>query len=96
LLTLFFTDGLFYPEDGGDTFLVNVGSYKTHTAPRPRRAFFIVTVEKFKPTYMYVVDYIMYFSQLVLFYVQEHAGFADHIILRGNGLIPEMLLMEVS
>jgi hypothetical protein len=27
----------FYPEDGGDTFLQNVGSHKTHTAPHPRR-----------------------------------------------------------
>jgi hypothetical protein len=27
----------FYPEDGGDTFLRNVGSYKTYAAPHPRR-----------------------------------------------------------
>jgi hypothetical protein len=29
--------GFFYPEDGGDTFLRNVGSHKTYTAPHPRR-----------------------------------------------------------
>jgi hypothetical protein len=28
---------LFYPEDGGDTILRNVGSYKSHTASSPRR-----------------------------------------------------------
>jgi hypothetical protein len=27
----------FYPEDVGDTFLRNVGSHKTYTAPHPRR-----------------------------------------------------------
>jgi hypothetical protein len=27
----------FYPEDEGDTFLRNVGFYKTHTMPHPRR-----------------------------------------------------------
>jgi hypothetical protein len=29
--------GFFYPEDGGDTFLQNVGSHKIYTAPHPRR-----------------------------------------------------------
>jgi hypothetical protein len=29
--------GFFYPEDGGDMFLRNIGSYKIHTGPRPRR-----------------------------------------------------------
>jgi hypothetical protein len=29
----------FYPEDGGDTFLQNVGSYKIYTAPLPRRPY---------------------------------------------------------
>jgi hypothetical protein len=27
----------FYPEDGGNTFIRNVGSHKTYTAPHPRR-----------------------------------------------------------
>jgi hypothetical protein len=27
----------FIPEDGGDTFLQNVGSHKMYTAPHPRR-----------------------------------------------------------
>jgi hypothetical protein len=27
----------FHPEDGGDTFLQNVGSYENHTATHPRR-----------------------------------------------------------
>jgi hypothetical protein len=31
--------GLFYPEDGGDTLLRNVGSHKTYTATRPRKQF---------------------------------------------------------
>jgi hypothetical protein len=26
-----------YPEDGGDTFLRNVGSHKIYTVPHPRR-----------------------------------------------------------
>jgi hypothetical protein len=38
LQTLFFARGFFYPEDGGDTFLRNVSSYKT--------AFFIITAMK--------------------------------------------------
>jgi hypothetical protein len=29
--------GFFYPEDGGDTSLQNVGSYKIYAAPYPRR-----------------------------------------------------------
>jgi hypothetical protein len=28
---------LVHPEDGGDTILRNVGSYKSHTASSPRR-----------------------------------------------------------
>jgi predicted RNA binding protein YcfA (HicA-like mRNA interferase family) len=28
---------IFYPEDGGDTFLRNVGSHKNYPAPHPRR-----------------------------------------------------------
>jgi hypothetical protein len=28
---------IFYPEDGGDTFLRNVGSHKIYTTPHPRR-----------------------------------------------------------
>jgi hypothetical protein len=37
LLTLVPPLGFFYPEDGGDTFLRNVGSHKIYTAPHPRR-----------------------------------------------------------
>jgi hypothetical protein len=33
----FLASGFLYPEDGGDTFLRNVGSHKIYTAPRPRR-----------------------------------------------------------
>jgi hypothetical protein len=33
----FLTRGFFYSEDGGDTFLRNVGSHKMYTAPHPRR-----------------------------------------------------------
>jgi hypothetical protein len=32
----FLARGFFYPEDGGDTFLRNVGSHKIYTAPNPR------------------------------------------------------------
>jgi hypothetical protein len=31
----------FYPENGGDTFLRNVGSHKICTAPHPRRLYFL-------------------------------------------------------
>jgi hypothetical protein len=31
--------GFFYPEDGGDTFLRNVGSHKIYTPPHPRRRY---------------------------------------------------------
>jgi hypothetical protein len=31
------SDGYFYPDDGGDMFLRNVGSYKSHTMSHPRR-----------------------------------------------------------
>jgi hypothetical protein len=33
----FLARGFFYPEDGGDTFLRNVGSHKNYTAPHPRK-----------------------------------------------------------
>jgi hypothetical protein len=33
----FLARGFFYPEDGGDIFLRNVGSHKIYTAPHPRR-----------------------------------------------------------
>jgi hypothetical protein len=33
----FLARGFFYPEDGGDTFLRNVGSHKIYTEPHPRR-----------------------------------------------------------
>jgi hypothetical protein len=33
----FLAPGFIYPEDGGDTFLRNVGSHKIYTAPHPRR-----------------------------------------------------------
>jgi hypothetical protein len=36
-LLWFFARGFFCPEDGGDTFLRNVGSHKIYTAPHPRR-----------------------------------------------------------
>jgi hypothetical protein len=36
-LCRFLACGFFYPEDGGDTFLRNVGSHKIYTAPHPRR-----------------------------------------------------------
>jgi hypothetical protein len=32
----FLARGFFYPEDGGDTFLRNVGSHKIYTEPHPR------------------------------------------------------------
>jgi hypothetical protein len=37
LLTLVPRSQIFYPEDGGDTVLRNVGSQKIYTASRPRR-----------------------------------------------------------
>jgi hypothetical protein len=33
----FLASGFFYPEDGGDTFLRNVGSHKIYMVPHPRR-----------------------------------------------------------
>jgi hypothetical protein len=33
----FLARGFFYSEDGGDTFLRNVGSHKIYTVPHPRR-----------------------------------------------------------
>jgi hypothetical protein len=37
LFTLFPRSRIFYPEDGGDTFLRHVGSHKIYTVPHPRR-----------------------------------------------------------
>jgi hypothetical protein len=37
LLELSSLADIFYPQDGGYMFHRNVGSYKTHTAPHPRR-----------------------------------------------------------
>jgi hypothetical protein len=36
-LRWFLERGFFYPEDGGDTFLRNIGSHKIYTAPHPTR-----------------------------------------------------------
>jgi hypothetical protein len=36
LLTLFLSRLLLFPDDGGDTFLRNVGSFKIHSASHPR------------------------------------------------------------
>jgi hypothetical protein len=33
----FLARGFFYPEDGGDTFLRNIGSHKNYTVPHPRK-----------------------------------------------------------
>jgi hypothetical protein len=33
----YLTCRFFYPEDGGDTFLRNVGSHKIYTTPHPRK-----------------------------------------------------------
>jgi hypothetical protein len=33
----FLTRGFIYPEDGGDTFLQNIGSHKNYMAPHPRK-----------------------------------------------------------
>jgi hypothetical protein len=33
----FLSRGFFYPDDGGDTFLRNVGSHKNYTAPHPKK-----------------------------------------------------------
>jgi hypothetical protein len=38
----FLARGFFYPEDGGDTFLRNVGSHKIYTAPHPRRRHYLL------------------------------------------------------
>jgi hypothetical protein len=37
LLMLVPQSRIFYPEDGGDTFLRNIGSHTIYTAPHPRR-----------------------------------------------------------
>jgi hypothetical protein len=34
---ILFSRGVFYPKDGEETFLRNVGPFKNHTAPHPRR-----------------------------------------------------------
>jgi hypothetical protein len=36
----FLARGFFYPEDGGDTFLRNVGSHKIYTVTSQKTAFF--------------------------------------------------------
>jgi hypothetical protein len=48
----FLARGFFYPEDGGDMFLRNVGSHKIYTAPHPRRLHFsiLLLVSNYKIT----------------------------------------------
>jgi hypothetical protein len=41
--TLFLACGFFYPEDGGNTFLRNVGLYKIYTVTHPRRLYSSMT-----------------------------------------------------
>jgi hypothetical protein len=35
---------IFYPEDGGDTFLRNVGFTRPHTVPQPQKAAFFEVI----------------------------------------------------
>jgi hypothetical protein len=42
-LRLFLAGGFFYPEDGGDTFLRNIGSHKIHTRHIPEDAILQLT-----------------------------------------------------
>jgi hypothetical protein len=42
----FLARGFFYPKDGGDTFLRNVGPYKIYAATSQKTAFFIVIAVK--------------------------------------------------
>jgi hypothetical protein len=43
----FLASGFFYPEDRGDTFLLEVGSHKIYIAPQSQKmTFFIVTAVK--------------------------------------------------
>jgi hypothetical protein len=47
--------GFFYPEDGGDTFLRNFGSYKIYKALHPRRRHFS---DKITVLYILVVAFL--------------------------------------
>jgi hypothetical protein len=60
----FLARGFFYPEDGGDTFLRNVGS---HGATSQKTAFFIVTAVK---TSNLIVDCIPPLNNRVLYSVK--------------------------
>jgi hypothetical protein len=56
VLTLFPIRGFFYPEDGGEMFLRNVGFYKDpHGATSQKATFFIVTAVK-PPNPVYILD----------------------------------------
>jgi hypothetical protein len=52
--------GFFYPEDGSDTFLRNVGSHKIYTAPHPRIRYFSYLVNGFMLLYSLILYYILY------------------------------------
>jgi hypothetical protein len=55
----FLVPGFFYPEDGGDTFLRNVGSYKIYTAPHPKRQHSSERIESTKACIQWQASVIM-------------------------------------
>jgi hypothetical protein len=62
---------IFYPEDGGDTFLRNVGSHKIYTAPYPRTRNFS-SVSHLSNDFSHSSTFLLYFiNSLYLFSCQE-------------------------
>jgi hypothetical protein len=69
----FLARGFFYPEDGGDTFLRNVGSHKIYTAPHPRRRHSSETDDirnkQICTKWVHFIDFHLRFNESVIIYI---------------------------
>jgi hypothetical protein len=80
----FLARGFFYPEDGGDTFLRNVGSHKICTAPHPRKrhASTLVFITSF------VVDLLSLPSKYTVVHIRDFLGRLHRSAIRQHRASP--------
>jgi hypothetical protein len=78
--------GFFYPEDGGDTFLQNIGSHKIYNGPHSRRRHSSMfrlhktTEEYMKQVCMLILDNRKVTSSKVVSQSQISHGYAPEIV----------------
>jgi hypothetical protein len=67
----FLARGFFYPQDGGDTFLRNVGSHNIYTVPHPRRRHSSVTAVKTSYPTEYLISSINSMIEYLVAFIIE-------------------------